>query len=145
MNVHLIKLGSIIALRSLLLMCGLMMNLLSNCAGQQTTPGRSIGLVSLEGDLIVIELDSAVLGQPNLFDLEGRTLRFRPVGSGYRVTNESLRWDSNYGEQLTGADVTLQRFKFPFSGKRWSSFSVGSTGSIRFGPSPKEPDVDAYG
>ena len=34
--------------------------------------------------------------------------------------------------------------RFPFSGQRWSSFSVGTTGSIRFGPSPKEGDIDAY-
>ena len=109
------------------------------------TPGHSIGQVSTTGDLIVIELDSAALGQPNLFDLVGRTLRFSPVGSSYRVTNEPLRWDTNYGVQLTGADVSLQRFTFPFSGQRWSSFSVGTTGSIRFGPTPKERDVDAYG
>lgn len=114
-------------------------------AGQQKAPGHSIGQVSTIGDLIVIELDSAALGQPNLFDLVGRTLRFSPAGSGYRVTNETLRWDANYGVELTGAEVSLQRFTFPFSGQRWSSFSVGTTGSIRFGPSPKEGDVDAYG
>ena len=129
----------------ILLVCGLMVNPSSSYAGQQETPGHSIGQVSTTGDLIVIELDSAALGQPNLFDLVGRTLRFSPVGSSYRVTNEPLRWDTNYGLQLTGADVSLQRFTFPFSGQRWSSFSVGTTGSIRFGPTPKERDVDAYG
>jgi hypothetical protein len=95
--------------------------------------------------LIVIELDRAALGQANLFDLVGRTLRFSPAGSGYRVTNQTLQWEPDYGAELTGADVRLQRFTFPFSGQRWSSFSVGTTGSIRFGPSPKEGDVDAYG
>lgn len=110
-----------------------------------TTPGHSIGKVSLAGDLIVIELDSGALGQPNLFDLVGRTLRFSPVGSSYRVTNETLRWDTTYGVELTGADVRLQRFTFPFSGKRWSSFSVGMAGSIRFGPPLSVGDVDAYG
>lgn len=114
-------------------------------AGQQTTPGHSIGQVSVEGDLIVIELDSAALGQPNLFDLVGRKLRFSPVGSSYRVTNETLRWDTNYGVELTGAEVRLKRFTFPFSGQGWSSFSVGTAGSIRFGPPPGMGDVDAYG
>jgi hypothetical protein len=109
------------------------------------TPGHSIGQVSVAGDLIVIELDSATLGQPNLFNLVGRTLRFSPVGSGYRVTNETLRWDTTYGVELTGADVRLQRFTFPFSGQRWSSFSVGTAGSIRFGPPLSAGDVDAYG
>src|SRR5687768_11462531 len=122
-----------------------MVNPSSSSAGQQATPGHSIGQVSTTGDLIVIELDRAALGQPNLFDLVGRTLRISPVGSSYRVTNEPLRWDANYGVQLTGADVGLQRFTFPFSGQRWSSFAVGTTGSIRFGPTPQEPDVDEYG
>lgn len=114
-------------------------------AEQQTTPGHSIGKVSVKGDLIMIELDSAALGQPNLFDLAGRTLRFSPVGSRYRVSNGALRWDTNYGAELTDADVRLQRFRFPFSGQKWSSFSVGATGSIRFGPPPGMGDIDAYG
>ena len=81
----------------ILLVCGLLMNPSSSYAEEQETPGHSIGQISTTGDLIVIELDSAVLGQPNLFDLVGRTLRFSPVGSSYRVTNEPLRWDTNYG------------------------------------------------
>jgi hypothetical protein len=129
----------------IVLLCGLVLNPGSSYAEQQETPGHSIGQVSTNGDLIVIELDRAALGQPNLFDLVGRTLRFSPVGSSYRVTNEPLRWDANYGSQLTGADVSLQRFTFPFSGQRWSSLSVGTTGSIRFGPTPKEHDIDEYG
>src|SRR5688572_22806507 len=115
------KIGTSVASRSLLLVCGLMVNALSSNA-QQTTPGHSIGKVSVAGDLIVIELDSATLGQANLFDLVGRTLRFSPVGSSYRVTNETLRWDTTYGVELTGAEVRLQRFTFPFSGQRWRSF-----------------------
>jgi len=129
----------------IVLLCALVLHPGSSYALQQTTPGQSIGQVSTNGDLIVIELDSAALGRPNLFDLVGRTLRFSPVGSTYRVTNAPLRWDTTYGAQLTGADVSLQRFTFPFSGQRWSAFSVGTTGSIRFGPSPNERDVNAYG
>src|ERR1044072_3898463 len=109
------------------------------------TSGHSIGQVSIAGDLIVIELDSAALGQPSLFDLVGRTLRCSPVGSSFRVTNETLRWDTSYGMELTGAEVRLQRFTFPFSGQRWSSFSVGTAGSIRFAPPPGVADVDASG
>lgn len=109
------------------------------------TPGRSIGKVSVSGDLIVIELDSAVLGQPNLFDLVGKTLRFSPVGSKYKVKNDTLHWDTNFGVELIGSDVKLKQFTFPFSGQRWSSFSVGMAGSIRFGPPINASDVDAYG
>ncbi|HEY9229105.1 MAG TPA: hypothetical protein VIP11_20810, partial [Gemmatimonadaceae bacterium] len=111
-----------------IVLCALVLHPGSSYAVQQPTPGHSIGQVSTNGDLIVIELDSAVLGQPNLFDLVGRTLRFTSVGGSYRVTNEPLRWDTNYGVQLAGADVSLQRFTFPFSGRRWSSFSVGTAG-----------------
>jgi len=131
--------------REIVLLCGLVLNAGSSHAGQQKAPGHSIGQISTNGDLIVIELDRAALGQPNLFDLVGRTLRFSPAGSRYRVTTQTLQWEADYGVELTGADVRLQRFTFPFSGQRWSSFSVGTTGSIRFAPSPKEGDVDAYG
>jgi hypothetical protein len=131
--------------RGIALLCGLVLNPGSSYVGQQQTPGHSIGQVSTNGDLIVIELDRAVLGQPNLFDLVGRTLRFGAAGSRYRVTNHTLQWEPDYGVELTGSDVRLQRFTFPFSGQRWSSLSVGTTGSIRFGPSPNAGDIDAYG
>ena len=84
----------------------------SSYAGQPKTPGRSIGQVSTHGDLIVIELDRAALGQPNLFDLVGRTLRFSPAGSRYRVTNQPLRWEADYGAASAGSEVSLQRFTF---------------------------------
>lgn len=129
--------------RLVLLILALVMPL--HAEAMQQTTGQSIGQVSTKGDLIVIELAPEALGQPNLFDLVGRTLRFRPSGSGYRVTNETLQWDPDYGAELTGSEVRLQRFTFPFSGQRWSSFSVGTTGSIRFGPAPEEGDVDPYG
>jgi hypothetical protein len=131
--------------RGIVLLCGLVLNSGFPYAGQQETPGHSIGQVSTNGDLIVIELAPAALGRPNLFDLVGRTLRFSPDGSGYRVTNETLRWEADYGVELTGSNVSLRRFTFPFSGQSWSSFSVGTTGAVRFGPSPKEGDIDAYG
>lgn len=131
--------------RGLVLLCGLVLHAGSSYARQQNPSGHPIGQVTTNGDLIVIELDRAALGQPNLFDLAGHTLRFSPAGSRYRVTNQTLRWEADYGVEFTGADVRLQRFTFPFSGQRWSSLSVGTTGSIRFGPPPKEGDVDAYG
>lgn len=95
--------------------------------------GRPIGKVSIQGDLIVMELDKGALGNANLFDLVGRTLRFVPEGSRYRVESGALQWDSDLGSELTGAEVNLRRFAFPFSGQRWESFRIGTTGSIRFG------------
>src|SRR5262252_8564443 len=99
--------------------------------------GHSIGTVSTQGNLIVMELDDAALGKSNLFDLVGNTLRFTPEGSRYRVEKEALQWDLDSGPELAGAEVTLHQFAFPFSGQHWSSFRVGRTGSIRFG----EPDT----
>src|SRR5438874_7476295 len=99
-------------------------------------PGRSIGKISTQGDLIVMELDDAALGKANLFDLAGRTLRFIPEGSAYRVENVALQWDSEFGEELTAARPTLHNFAFPFSGKNWDSVSIGITGSIAFGAAP---------
>ena len=96
--------------------------------------GHSIGKVSVLGNLILMELDKGALGEQNLFDLNGRTLRFTPGEGGYRFENVPLKWDAEYGDALSEPKVTLHKFTFPFSGKTWDSFSVGVTGSIRFGP-----------
>ena len=95
--------------------------------------GKPIGKVSTNGNLIVLELDDGVLGQEHLFDLTGRTLRFTPGAQGYRVQNLPLQWDSDFGSEITDAEITLHKFQFPFAGKQWSSFSAGANGSIRFG------------
>ena len=98
-------------------------------------PGKSIGKVSPVGDLILLELDEGALGKQNLFDLNHRTIRFTPAGSGFRVENLPLQWDAEFGDEVKGSDVTLRNVEFPFSGKTWDSFSVGGNGSIRFGGS----------
>ena len=99
--------------------------------------GQSIGTVSTQGNLIVMELNEEALGKSNFFDLAGRTLRFLPEGSRYRVENVALTWDSDFGSELKAAEVNLHQFTFPFSGQRWTSFRVGRTGSIRFGEPEK--------
>src|SRR4051794_25367059 len=43
-------------------------------------PGRSIGTITTQGDLIVMTLNEGVFGKANMFDLAGRTLRFTPDG-----------------------------------------------------------------
>jgi hypothetical protein len=114
-------------------------------AQQDDEPGHSIGKVSTKGDLIVMELNDGALGSANLFNLTGQTLRFAPEGSRYRVESGPLHWDPDYGAELTGAEANLQKFAFPFSGKSWKSFLVGTTGSIRFGASEKDVSLDPYG
>ena len=73
-------------------------------------PGKSIGKVSTRGDLVVMELNEGALGEANLFGLGRRTLRFTPDAAGYLSENLPLQWDSEFGEQLTGAPVSLHKF-----------------------------------
>src|SRR4051812_24801596 len=73
-------------------------------------PGRSIGRVTKQGNLIVMTLDEGVLGKANLFNLAHRTLRFTPEGAGYRVENLPVAWDAEFGEAITGSDAALKGF-----------------------------------
>jgi len=130
---------------ALLALCWLLVSVRVSNTQQDNEPGHSIGRVLAKGDLIVLELDDSVLGKANQFDLVGRTLRFTPDGSQYRVESGPLRWDSDYGPELTGAEASLHRFAFPFSGKLWNSFLVGTAGSIRFGAAEKDIGLDPYG
>ena len=114
-------------------------------AQRDDQPGHPIGKVSTQGNLIVMELDDGALGKTNLFDLAGHTLRFTPEVSNYRVEMRPLQWESDYGPELAGAEVSLHQFAFPFSSKSWNSFLVGTTGSIRFGASEKDSGLDPYG
>ena len=102
--------------------------------------GHPIGTVSIDSNLIVMELEEGVLGKANLFDLAGHTLRFTPEAGKYRVENGALQWDGDFGSEAADAEVTLHNFEFPFSGKTWKSFQVGTTGSISFGEISNDPD-----
>jgi hypothetical protein len=100
-------------------------------------PGKPIAKVSIAGNLILMELDEGALGRERLFDLDRHTLRFTPAHQGYRVENLPLEWDAGLGQKIPEPHVALHHFSFPFSGKSWHAFTVGVTGSIRFG----EPDI----
>jgi hypothetical protein len=130
---------------AVLVFSGLLLSFSLSYAQQDNQPGHSIGKVSIKGDLIAVELDDGPLGKANLFDLAGSTLRFTADGSRYRVESGPLQWDSDYGPELTGAEASLHKFAFPFSGKLWKSFFVGTAGSIRFGASEKDTGLDPYG
>ena len=108
-------------------------------AQEREEPGKSIGKVSIVGNLILMELDEGALGKQDLFDLVGHRLRFTPAREGYRVENLPLQWDSDYGQKITEPRVALHNFSFPFSGKNWDAFTVGVTGSIRFGEPENAP------
>src|SRR5215472_7121713 len=88
---------------ALLSLCGALMQSSIMQAQQRQEPGRSVGKISVEGNLIVMELDEGVLGKANLFDLARHTLRFVPDRQGYRVENVPLRWDADLGAALNGS------------------------------------------
>ena len=108
----------------------------THAQGGSQQPGRSIGKISTQGDLIVFELNDGALGHANMFDLEKRTLRFFPVATGYQVETGPLQWDAEFGSEMSGPLVTLRNFAFPFSAKSWNTFTIGITGSIAFAPRP---------
>src|SRR4051794_36507426 len=74
-------------------------------------PGHSIGKVSINGELIVFELDDGALGTTNLFGLSNHTLHFIPDGERYRVESGPLQWDSDFGPESTTSELTLHQFK----------------------------------
>ncbi|HYL83401.1 MAG TPA: hypothetical protein VE263_04140 [Candidatus Angelobacter sp.] len=108
-------------------------------AQERERPGKTVGKVSVAGNLILMELDEGALGRENLFDLGRKSLRFTPTRDGYRVENLPLQWDSDFGQKMAEPHVTLHNFSFPFSGKNWDAFTVGITGSIRFGDADAPP------
>ena len=108
-------------------------------------PGRSIGTVTTQGDLIVMTLNEGVFGKANMFDLVRHTLRFTPEGAGYRAENLAPQWDSEFGKEMSDPQLTLHNFSFPYSGKSWDSFSVGVTGSISFGAAQSTPGGGGFG
>lgn len=125
--------------RILVISCTIYVSSTAALAQERDVPGKPIGRVSVTGNLILLELDKGALGEQNLFDLDQHTLRFTSGSSGYRVENLPLRWDGEFGQQLSGHQVALHNFSFPFSGKTWNSFSVGASGSIRFATASNPP------
>src|SRR3989441_9145461 len=73
-------------------------------------PGRSIGTITTQGDLIVMTLNVGVFGKSNMFDLVRHTLRFMPEGTGYRAENLALQWDSEFGKEVNDPQLTLHNF-----------------------------------
>src|SRR6185437_11715777 len=67
-----------------------------------------------------------------------------PIGKVYRIENVALRWDADFGPELTGNLATLKGFAFPFSGKQWNSFNV-AIGAITFGAMRQGADRERFG
>ena len=125
--------------RGAALVCGAVLRCQTAYAQDLQETGKSIGTVTTQGDLVVMTLDEGALGKTNLFDLGHRTLRFTPDGPAYRVANLPVEWDADFGPEMQAAQVALHNFQFPFSAKNWDTFSVGDSGSIRFGKAAGGP------
>jgi len=107
----------------------------------QRQPGHPIGNVTTIGNLIHLELDPGAVAPERLFDLDHKTLRFTPEGSGYRIQTVPLVWDADFGSPVTSGGgrgagraepVVLKNFTFPFSGQNHDTLTV-ATGAVTFG------------
>jgi hypothetical protein len=90
------------------------------------------------GEIAVMEEDAGIVSRRNLFNLLGRTIRFRPVGGGYEVTNSAGAYDAD--AQRNGAvvqglgdddsrEIALP-FEFPYFGARYRNAFLNSDGNV---------------
>jgi uncharacterized protein (TIGR03437 family) len=92
------------------------------------------------GEIAVLEEDSGIVSRRNLFNLGGRTLRFRRAGTSYEVTNTAGGYDAE--AQRSGAVVLnlgdddsrefSLAFEFPYYGARFRSVFLNSDGNLSF-------------
>lgn len=96
------------------------------------------------GNILVIEDNGLLVRQPtfNLFDLNGKQLRFTPMANGaYQIELVPFQFDSTIGIKLNARDESnhllefQSGFNFPFFGKFWEQLFVNSNGVVSFGKS----------
>ena len=104
--------------------------------------GRPGGVSTTPDNQILLELKPEDTTPPNLFDLSGRTLVFRPDGrGGYSREVRSLEWEETLGAEVTlewerrrdGVEVELGDFEFDYAGRRWNSAFMSKHGLLTFG------------
>jgi uncharacterized protein (TIGR03437 family) len=118
-------------------------------ASQRIFPLRDATTAAFDaGNIAVVPDDGTLVTSQNPFDLDGRTLTFTPVGTGYTVSAGASGFDSgaaDFGELLNplpasnpqniGDDgtrpVTLP-FGFRFFGQIYDSVFVNSDGNLTF-------------
>jgi hypothetical protein len=98
----------------------------------------------------VIPISADPVIQPShYFDLEGRTLHFRPSHRGYSVSSDEVRPVGAPGELLGKADYQFIRswayrkllpFPFRFGGKVWREVFINGAGNLTFG----RPEAELY-
>ena len=107
-----------------------------------TRAARSGGLSTTPDNQIILELKPEDTTPPNLFDLDGRTLVFRPDGrGGYLRDVRSLEWEETLGAEVTlewdkfrdGVEIEFEDFEFDYAGRRWDSAFMSKHGLVTFG------------
>jgi hypothetical protein len=120
--------------------------LLLLCLGLLPDPSAAQGATNLVG---VMPIEGAVQKPANLFDLEGKTLRFTPGADGsYTVQALSSADVVECPTELRDSSTWPIRswaiplpFRFPFAGRTWERVFVSIRGNITFEKS--EPELDA--
>lgn len=92
------------------------------------------------GEIAVIEEDAGIVSRRNLFNLQGRMLRFRPVGDSYEVSNVAGGYSAEEQRNGTvaaglGDDDTREvplPFAFFYFGATYRSAFLNSDGNVSF-------------
>jgi hypothetical protein len=98
----------------------------------------------------VVPIAAGPLIQPaNYFDLEGRTLHFKPARRGYIVSSSRVKPGLRLGEELDNPDFKFIRswgwkkalpFPFPFGGKVRREIFVNAAGNLTF----EQPEAELF-
>jgi len=108
----------------------------------EASPTSSGKISTTSNNQIVVELAPEDTTAANLFDLDGRTLVFRPDGSGgYSRDVRTLEWEESLGADVTlewerrrdGVEVQFGGFEFAYAGRRWNSVIMSKHGLLTFG------------
>ena len=103
---------------------------------------RSGGVSTTPGNQILLEMNPEDTTPANLFDLDGRTLVFRPDGwGGYSREVQALEWEDTLGTEVTlewekfrdDVEVEFGGFEFDYADRRWNSVFMSKHGLLIFG------------
>jgi hypothetical protein len=103
----------------------------------QTSAAESIRSINsnlsiTDDGIIIFKVPENMTSRENLFDLEGRTLKFIPTTEGYQVSNQELNYVENKGKRISNSLQKISNFEFSFSQENWSEFYVNERGAISF-------------
>ncbi|HYO83345.1 MAG TPA: hypothetical protein VES20_18210, partial [Bryobacteraceae bacterium] len=89
------------------------------------------------GQIAIIEDGEGLLSRRNDFNLQRRTLKFKPSGTKYSVELLEASYAANTGSTVTlndddSREATLP-FSFPFFGQRYNRVWINSDGNLTFG------------